>query len=239
MALGKSIRHGDHNTEQRGSTIPDGIYELEVEAADVKKSAKGGTYLALTYEVFAPESHKGRKFWQNINLTVPSSRKAEEIGEEELSKLIRVTGWPEEDEFTDEQELRGHPFLARVYTKEEDGQPKNVIGRLYYPDEEQPQPALAPKKEERERPGSRREEPSRERSREPERSRKEEPSRERSREPSRDREPERSGRDDSRDNRGRDDDRDELDRAADEGSREVEGRNAGGDERPWKRGERR
>jgi hypothetical protein len=234
--LDRSVRASDHDTVQRGATLPDGIYELEVEGTEVKKSNKGGTGINVTYEVYLPEQYKGRKFFQWINVKVPGSPKAEEIGEQELAKLIKAVGIPEDDEVDDTEELHGKPFLARVgleNLKEGDtNQPKNKIWRYFYPDEEQPQPEIFAKKEEksRERPatGGRERPAERSREREPERGRgeRERPA-ERSR--SREREPEHDH------NEGDDDDRRELDDAAEQGSREAEGRGRGGDgsANPW------
>lgn len=140
--LGFSFNSQDHNTDQ-SVTLPGGIYRLEVADADVKDTKAGtGKLIAGAIEVLEPDSHKGRKFFFNINIRNPNPV-AQNIGQEELAKLLRALGVS--DDFTNTDQLKFISFTAKVgLEKKQDGyDQKNKIVRYYYPDQgDVPAPAI-------------------------------------------------------------------------------------------------
>ncbi|SFB52593.1 Protein of unknown function [Rhizobium sp. NFR07] len=132
--LGQRFNAQDHDTEQRGSNLPNGTYVLEVSASEVKPTAKGnGTILKLTYDVVEPSEFKGRKIFANINLENANST-AQEIGQRDLAKLCRAIGL---NEVNDSDELHFISFTAKVGVEKprEGYEPRNEIKRFFYPDE--------------------------------------------------------------------------------------------------------
>lgn len=142
-ALGKTFNSQEHNTEQADySTLPLGIYQLEVTASDVVPTKAGtGTILKITYDVVAPEEFKGRKIFGNMNLENPNIQAAE-IGQRELASLCRAV---EISELTDSENLHFLTFTAKVgLEKPQPGYAqKNKIVRFYFPDSDDiPAPAI-------------------------------------------------------------------------------------------------
>lgn len=244
--LDRSIRAGDHDTEQRGGALPNGKYRLEVTSTDIKPNAKGtGKVFKAEIEVIDPKELRGRKIFLNENIE-HDNPEVERIGTEGFAKLIKACGIPDDEELSDTEDLHEKPFMASVgEDRKEAG--KTKIFRYYYPDDDQPEPGLDPVRGGstggRER-GGRDEGRSRDAGRERERERDTGRERERDDRGSRDRDEgrgrgreereERGGRDrDEGKGRERDDDKRE-DKGGDDddaGSRDS-GRGGG---RPWKR----
>lgn len=133
-SLGRTIRHGDQDTSQRGGALPLGNYLLEVESAEVTRTRSGsGKVAKLTIEVREPEQFKGRKIFLNINIE-NDNPEAERIGIEELSRLAKAVGIPEDQELEDTDDLLKIEFAARVGT-EKDNPDRNRILRYEYPDD--------------------------------------------------------------------------------------------------------
>lgn len=143
MASLGSFNPQDHSTEQADySTLPLGIYELEVTASDVVPTKAGnGTILKLTYSVIRPEAHSGRLIFGNMNIENANAT-AQEIGQRELSMLCRATGLTS---ISDSQELHLISFTAKVgLEKPQPGYAqRNKITKFFYPDEGNlPEPAI-------------------------------------------------------------------------------------------------
>ena len=141
---GRTFNPADHDTEQRDEypNLPDGIYRLEVSAAELNEDeAAGKAGIKIVYDVIEPEDYAGRKMFNYINLENPS-KEAQDIGQKELASLCRAAEISEE--ITDTDQLTFRPFVARVglgkpsKKKNDDGTPsypaKNEIKRFYFPD---------------------------------------------------------------------------------------------------------
>jgi hypothetical protein len=140
-SLGRNFDSTQYDTEQ-GSTLPLGIYQLEVTASDVVPTKAGnGTILKLTYDVLAPEEFKTRKVFGTMNLENVNAQ-AQEIGQRELAMLCRALGI---SEISDSQELHLISFTAKVgLEKPQPGYAqRNKIVKFFYPDEGNlPEPAI-------------------------------------------------------------------------------------------------
>ncbi len=76
-----------HDTEQRDyEELPNGDYELEIEASEVKEGANG-TGLKTTMTVLRPEEYKGRKVFNFYNLEHKNAQ-AQEIGQRQFASLL-------------------------------------------------------------------------------------------------------------------------------------------------------
>lgn len=116
------------------STLPLGVYRLEVTASEVAATKAGtGTILKLTYDVVEPEPYVGRKIFANINIQ-NANPTAQEIGQRELGSLCRAIGI---SELEDSEELHFIAFTAKVgLEKPQEGYAqRNKVSRFYYPDE--------------------------------------------------------------------------------------------------------
>lgn len=112
-SLGSTFNAQDHDTEQRGDyeELPNGTYLLEIEASDVVPTKSGsGTVLKTTIVVIAPESHKGRKLFNQYNLE-NSNAQAQEIGQRQFASLCRAIGV---DSVSDSEELHFRAFTAKI-----------------------------------------------------------------------------------------------------------------------------
>lgn len=130
-----SFNAGDQDTSQR-STLPLGIFKLEVTESDVVPTKAGnGQILKTTIEVIEPDNFKGRKIFHNMNIANANAQ-AEKIGKDDLAKLIRAMGDVRADP-QDTEELHFHPFIAKVgLEKPQEGyDPRNKIVAYFYPDE--------------------------------------------------------------------------------------------------------
>lgn len=144
--LGNTFNATEHDTEQRGEyeELPNGDYQLEIEASDVVPTSTGtGTILKTTLVVVAPESHKGRKLFNNYNLENANAQ-AQEIGQRQFASLCRAIGV---DSVDDSEELHFRVFSARIGLGKpsKDGKypARAEIKRYWYPDEgNMPEPAI-------------------------------------------------------------------------------------------------
>lgn len=142
MASLGSFKMTEQDTSQ-ASTVPLGNYGMEVSASEVKKTrAQDGTFLAVTFDIIAPEEFNGRKVFYNYNLENPNPV-AEKIGKDELARLCRAIGLEQDPD--DSEELHFKPFVAKVgLEKAQEGyEPKNKPVKYYFPDEGNvPEPGL-------------------------------------------------------------------------------------------------
>lgn len=154
-SLGKSFNASDFDTEQRDyAELPNGVYELEVEASDVAATKSGtGTVLKTTMAVVAPEELKGRKLFTTYNLENPNTQAAE-IGQRQFASLCRAIGVQSVE---DSEDLHFKTFTVKVGLGKpsKDGQypARAEIKTYYFPDQgnvpapaidaEQPRPTAA------------------------------------------------------------------------------------------------
>jgi len=144
--LGNTFNATEHDTEQRGEyeELPNGDYQLEIEASDVVPTSTGsGTILKTTLIVVAPESHKGRKLFNNYNIE-NSNPQAQEIGQRQFASLCRAIGV---DSVEDSEELHFRVFSARIGLgrPSKDGKypARAEIKKYHYPDEGNvPEPSI-------------------------------------------------------------------------------------------------
>lgn len=143
--LGTKFNAQDHDTEQRDySELPNGIYELEVEASDVSPTKDGrGTILKTTMVVIRPEETAKRKLFTNYNLENPNAQ-AQEIGQRQFASLCRAIGVSEVE---DSEDLHFKGFIAKVGLGKpsKDGQypARAEIKSYYFPDQgDLPTPAI-------------------------------------------------------------------------------------------------
>lgn len=134
-----------HDTEQRDyEELPNGIYELEIEASDVAPTKDGrGTILKTTMVVLRPEEYEKRKLFTNYNLENPSAQ-AQEIGQRQFASLCRAIGVQEVE---DSEELHFKSFTVKIGLGKpsKDGQypARAEIKRYYFPDQgDVPEPAI-------------------------------------------------------------------------------------------------
>lgn len=148
--IGVRIEATQEGTEQRASDFPDlpnGVYELEMEAGTVVEKDKGSPQHKITVkmvaQVLAPEEYKGRKIFINYNILHPNEE-AQGIGNRQFQCLLRaleMTEVPGDD--TDN--LLFIRFIATIgmgkdsKEKNADGTPvypaRNEIKRYWFPDE--------------------------------------------------------------------------------------------------------
>ncbi|RUM98998.1 DUF669 domain-containing protein [Pseudaminobacter arsenicus] len=134
-----------HDTEQRDyEELPNGIYELEVEASDVTPTKDGrGTILKTTMVVLRPEDYAKRKLFNNYNLENPNAQ-AQEIGQRQFASLCRAIGI---DSVEDSEDLHFKAFTAKIGLGKpsKDGQypARAEIKAYYFPDQGNvPEPAI-------------------------------------------------------------------------------------------------
>jgi len=136
--LNTTFNAHDHDTEQRGDyeELPNGVYQMEVEASEVTTPKSGsGTILKTTNSVVAPEEFKGRKLFNNYNLE-NSSPQAQEIGQRQFASLCRAIGVQSVE---DSEDLHFRTFTVKVGLGKpsKDGQypARAEIKRYFFPDE--------------------------------------------------------------------------------------------------------
>lgn len=141
--LGQRFNAQDHDTEQRDyAELPNGIYQMEIEASDVGPTKAGsGMILKTTNVVIAPDAYKGRKLFNNYNLENPNPQ-AQEIGQRQFASLCRAIG---ADSVEDSEELHFRSFTVKVgLGKAQNGYPARAeIKAYYFPDQGNvPEPAI-------------------------------------------------------------------------------------------------
>jgi hypothetical protein len=143
--LGQRFDATAHDTEQRDyEELPNGVYQLEIEASDVVPTKAGnGTVLKTTMVVIAPEEYKGRKLFSTFNLENANSQ-AQEIGQRQFASLCRAIGV---DAVEDSEELHFRAFTAKVALGKpsKDGQypARAEIKSYFFPDTGNvPEPAI-------------------------------------------------------------------------------------------------
>lgn len=144
--LGSTFKATDHDTDSQGEfeNLPNGIYELEIEASEVKENSKGnGTLLKITATVLRPDELSGRKYFDNFNIE-HANPKVQEIAQKDFAKLCRAIGVGEVD---DSEELHFKSYIVKMGLGKpsKDGQypARNEVKKYYYPDEgDMPEPAI-------------------------------------------------------------------------------------------------
>ncbi len=136
--LGTTFNAQDHDTEQRGEyeELPNGIYQMEIEASEVTTPKSGsGTILKTTNSVVAPEEFKGRKLFNNYNLE-NANEVAQRIGQQQFASLCRAIGVQSVE---DSEDLHFRSFTAKVGLGKpsKDGQypARAEIKTYYFPDQ--------------------------------------------------------------------------------------------------------
>lgn len=135
--LGQRFNPQDHDTEQRDyAELPNGIYQMEIEASDVGPTKAGsGMILKTTNVVIAPEEYKGRKLFNNYNLENANAQ-AQEIGQRQFASLCRAIGVQSVE---DSEDLHFRSFTVKVGLGKpsKDGQypARAEIKRYFFPDE--------------------------------------------------------------------------------------------------------
>lgn len=71
--------------------LPSGEYEVVIESVDLKQSSSGGKYLNFKLKVLSGEYSK-RILFDSVNVFVPSSDQATNIGLARLKKISNLTG---------------------------------------------------------------------------------------------------------------------------------------------------
>ena len=133
--LGQRFNAQDHDTTQSDySELPNGDYELEIEASEIKEGANG-TGLKTTMTVVRPDEYKGRKLFNFYNLEHKNAQ-AQEIGQRQFASLCRAIGV---DGVSDSEELHFKLFTVKVGLGKpsKDGQypARAEIKKYYFPDE--------------------------------------------------------------------------------------------------------
>lgn len=141
-----------HDTTQSDySNLPDGIYQLEIEASsESDKNDSSNFRLNVTHVVVEPEEYKGRKLFDGFNLVHPKAD-VQEIANKQFAALCRAIGHV--GAVDDSEDLHFRTFTVKIgmgkdsKEKNADGSPKyaarNTIKRYYFPDEGNvPEPAV-------------------------------------------------------------------------------------------------
>lgn len=133
--LGQRFDATQHDTAQADySELPNGDYELEIEASEIKVG-ENGTGLKTTMVVERPAEYKGRKLFNYYNLEHKNSQ-AQEIGQRQFASLCRAIGV---DGVEDSEELHFKLFTVKVGLGKpsKDGQypARAEIKKYYFPDE--------------------------------------------------------------------------------------------------------
>lgn len=141
--LGSTFDATKHDTTQSDyPELPNGDYELEIEASEVKEGANG-TGLKTTMTVIRPDEYKDRKVFNFYNLEHKNAQ-AQEIGQKQFASLCRAIGVSEVE---DSEELHFKAFTAKIGLGKpsKDGQypARAEIKKYYFPDEGNvPQPSI-------------------------------------------------------------------------------------------------
>lgn len=111
--LGSTFDATKHDTTQSDySELPNGDYELEIEASEVAATKDGtGTILKTTMVVIRPEEYAKRKLFNNYNLENKSTQ-AQEIGQRQFASLCRAIGVSEVEDSKNCTSKRSRQRLA-------------------------------------------------------------------------------------------------------------------------------
>lgn len=142
--LGTKFDATAHDTTQNEySELPNGIYEIEVEASDVVPTKAGdGTILKTTMVVLRPEEYAKRKLFSTYNLENKNAQ-AQEIGQKQFASLCRAIGVAEVE---DSEDLHFKAFMVKIGLGKpsKDGQyPARAEIKRYYFSDEGPLPVPA------------------------------------------------------------------------------------------------
>lgn len=90
---------------QNFDLLPAGWYNSVIEKAELRDSKSGGQYLNFTYNITGP-TMDGRKVFAMVNISCPTSQKAEEIGLGQLRLIASACGLAavsDTDQFSNKQ----------------------------------------------------------------------------------------------------------------------------------------
>lgn len=116
--------------------IPDGTtVRCEYAKIEMKDTRAGGTGLNTEATIIAPVEFKGRKVWDFVNLTHPTSKKAAAIGQRHLRDVCRAIGHG--GPVRDWSDLCGVPFVAvlKIEPARDGYEAKNRIKKVLPPDD--------------------------------------------------------------------------------------------------------
>lgn len=119
-------RKADELPEQSYDPVPEGLYNADIEKAEVKQTKDGtGQYINMQLKILGP-TQSGRVVFGTINIQ-NKSEKAEEIGLRQLKELRAACGIAS---LRDTDELIGRQVKIKVKIQpEKDGYPaRNTIG---------------------------------------------------------------------------------------------------------------
>lgn len=90
--LGQTFVASEMPQEERSfDPLPEGWYEVEIVGSELRTTKAGtGQYIAVRYDVAGP-THAGRVVFGNLTVSNPNP-KAEEIGRQQMSALMRSIG---------------------------------------------------------------------------------------------------------------------------------------------------
>lgn len=74
----------------RFSKVPSGLYTVAIQEIEVKETQKKGHYLEIVFNIMEGE-HQGKLLVDRVNINVPGSEKATEIGLGRLKKIAICT----------------------------------------------------------------------------------------------------------------------------------------------------
>ena len=102
----------EHDTTQRGGfeDLPCGIVRMEVEASEIKETARGGAGMKYTAVILEPEEIKGRKLFGYFYLQEPDGSAG--FGTDAFASLIRACGVG--PKIADTEEVHYFPYTARL-----------------------------------------------------------------------------------------------------------------------------
>lgn len=116
--LGQRFNANDLPQGSGFDPLPPGWYEAEIKKAEVKPTKnQDGTRLNIQFTILGP-THEGRVVFAGLNIELPSSPKAEEIGRQQFGDLLRALGL---EEVEDSDELVGYQLRIRLKIREQEG----------------------------------------------------------------------------------------------------------------------
>lgn len=136
--LGEEFDSSTYKDMQDVQPVPPGEYTAIITESDIKDNSDGrGKHIKMIYEIQAPESYKGRKVFDNINMThddMNSDPKKEEmvrIGRERFATLTRAI-FGDNRKVQDTSELHMRAVNLTVSIKPAQGQwgPANNIKKF-------------------------------------------------------------------------------------------------------------